>query len=173
MIEGVLVVVMWGVRGGGELPGKGGRGWHRDVQDRTPSCLLHKPHHILLPQLLWRTQGAERCAPSGGDYVECCEGFFTLISDHRARIPSARKKKTHGMLSLSLSARSVSKEQWRHRSFTMSCLDVMYPAYGHYAPYAPTAPAFINSLQVGSEQIFICLCDISSYFQCSRGSGGR
>ncbi|KAM4625421.1 transcription cofactor vestigial-like protein 2b [Polymixia lowei] len=29
----------------------------------------------------------------------------------------------------------------------MSCLDVMYPAYGHYAPYAPTAPAFINSLQ--------------------------
>lgn len=93
MIEGVLVVVMWGVRGGGELPGKGGRGWHRDVQDRTPSCLLHKPHHILLPQLLWRTQGAERCAPSGGDYVECCEGFFTLISDHRARIPSARKKK--------------------------------------------------------------------------------
>uniref|UniRef100_A0A3B3U417 Vestigial-like family member 2b n=1 Tax=Poecilia latipinna TaxID=48699 RepID=A0A3B3U417_9TELE len=36
----------------------------------------------------------------------------------------------------------------------MSCLDVMYPAYGHYAPYAPTAPAFINSLQVG--------CDSSS-----------
>uniref|UniRef100_A0A3Q3L8A7 Vestigial-like family member 2b n=1 Tax=Labrus bergylta TaxID=56723 RepID=A0A3Q3L8A7_9LABR len=36
----------------------------------------------------------------------------------------------------------------------MSCLDVMYPAYGHYAPYAPTAPAFINSLQVGSENIF-------------------
>lgn len=35
----------------------------------------------------------------------------------------------------------------------MSCLDVIYPAYGHYAPYAPTAPAFINSLQVGSEQI--------------------
>lgn len=31
----------------------------------------------------------------------------------------------------------------------MSCLDVMHPAYGHYAPYAPTAPAFINSLQVG------------------------
>lgn len=36
----------------------------------------------------------------------------------------------------------------------MSCLDVMYPAYGHYAPYAPTAPAFINSLQVGSDQYF-------------------
>ncbi|KAM6973599.1 transcription cofactor vestigial-like protein 2b [Aplochiton taeniatus] len=29
----------------------------------------------------------------------------------------------------------------------MSCLDVMYPAYGHYAAYAPTAPAFISSLQ--------------------------
>ncbi|XP_056152353.1 transcription cofactor vestigial-like protein 2b [Lampris incognitus] len=29
----------------------------------------------------------------------------------------------------------------------MSCLDVMYPAYGHYAPYAPTAHAFISSLQ--------------------------
>ncbi|KAM9777347.1 transcription cofactor vestigial-like protein 2b [Neosynchiropus ocellatus] len=29
----------------------------------------------------------------------------------------------------------------------MSCLDVMYPAYGHYAAYAPTAPAFINTLQ--------------------------
>uniref|UniRef100_A0A8C6U3K2 Vestigial-like family member 2b n=1 Tax=Neogobius melanostomus TaxID=47308 RepID=A0A8C6U3K2_9GOBI len=29
----------------------------------------------------------------------------------------------------------------------MSCLDVMYPAYGHYAPYAPSAPAFFNSLQ--------------------------
>ncbi|XP_019748543.1 transcription cofactor vestigial-like protein 2 isoform X2 [Hippocampus comes] len=27
----------------------------------------------------------------------------------------------------------------------MSCLDVMYPAYGHYASYA--APAFINTLQ--------------------------
>lgn len=36
----------------------------------------------------------------------------------------------------------------------MSCLDVMYPAYGRYAPYAPTAPAFISSLQVGSEQMF-------------------
>lgn len=29
----------------------------------------------------------------------------------------------------------------------MSCLDVMYPAYGHYAPYAPTTTAFSNSLQ--------------------------
>ncbi|XP_072313401.1 transcription cofactor vestigial-like protein 2b [Eucyclogobius newberryi] len=28
----------------------------------------------------------------------------------------------------------------------MSCLDVMYPAYGHYAAYAPSAP-FISSLQ--------------------------
>lgn len=36
----------------------------------------------------------------------------------------------------------------------MSCLDVMYPAYGHYAPYAPTAPAFINSLQVGGGHMF-------------------
>ncbi len=64
------------------------------------------------------------------------------------------------MLSHSLSARSVSTEQWRHRSSTMSCLDVMYPAYGHYAPYAPTAPAFINSLQVGSEQMSTCVGDI-------------
>ncbi|XP_031703603.1 transcription cofactor vestigial-like protein 2b [Anarrhichthys ocellatus] len=29
----------------------------------------------------------------------------------------------------------------------MSCLDVIYPAYGHYAPYAPTVPALINSFQ--------------------------
>ncbi|XP_030643138.1 transcription cofactor vestigial-like protein 2b [Chanos chanos] len=28
----------------------------------------------------------------------------------------------------------------------MSCLDVMYPAYGHYTPYAPAASAFISSL---------------------------
>lgn len=28
----------------------------------------------------------------------------------------------------------------------MSCLDVMYPAYGHYTHYAPTASAFISSL---------------------------
>ncbi|XP_059908608.1 transcription cofactor vestigial-like protein 2b, partial [Gadus macrocephalus] len=28
----------------------------------------------------------------------------------------------------------------------MSCLDLMYPAYGHYAPYAPPASAFINSI---------------------------
>ncbi|XP_057200601.1 transcription cofactor vestigial-like protein 2b [Triplophysa rosa] len=28
----------------------------------------------------------------------------------------------------------------------MSCLDVMYPAYGHYAPYAPKASAFISAL---------------------------
>ncbi|XP_031436687.1 transcription cofactor vestigial-like protein 2b [Clupea harengus] len=28
----------------------------------------------------------------------------------------------------------------------MSCLDVMFPAYGHYTPYAPTASAFISSL---------------------------
>lgn len=61
-IVGMLVVLMWGME---VLPGKGGRGRHRDVQDRTPTCLLHKPHRILLPQLLRRTQGAERCAPSG------------------------------------------------------------------------------------------------------------
>ncbi|KAK6306973.1 hypothetical protein J4Q44_G00221210 [Coregonus suidteri] len=29
----------------------------------------------------------------------------------------------------------------------MSCLDVMYPVYGHYAPYAPAAPAFINNFK--------------------------
>ncbi|KAL0969586.1 hypothetical protein UPYG_G00229440 [Umbra pygmaea] len=29
----------------------------------------------------------------------------------------------------------------------MSCLDVMYPAYGHYAQYATATPAFINSFQ--------------------------
>ncbi|XP_070971491.1 transcription cofactor vestigial-like protein 2 isoform X1 [Oncorhynchus clarkii lewisi] len=29
----------------------------------------------------------------------------------------------------------------------MSCLDVMYPVYGHYAPYAPATPAFINNFQ--------------------------
>nr|XP_057946504.1 transcription cofactor vestigial-like protein 2b isoform X2 [Doryrhamphus excisus] len=29
----------------------------------------------------------------------------------------------------------------------MSCLDVMYPAYGHYSSYSASAPAFINSLQ--------------------------
>ncbi|XP_055028803.2 transcription cofactor vestigial-like protein 2b isoform X1 [Misgurnus anguillicaudatus] len=28
----------------------------------------------------------------------------------------------------------------------MSCLDVMYPAYGHYAPYAHKASAFISAL---------------------------
>ncbi|XP_077436653.1 transcription cofactor vestigial-like protein 2b [Vanacampus margaritifer] len=32
----------------------------------------------------------------------------------------------------------------------MSCLDVMYPAYGHYASYAVSAPAFINTLQTPS-----------------------
>lgn len=44
----------------------------------------------------------------------------------------------------------------------MSCLDVMHPAYGHYAPYAPTAPAFINSLQVGRDRnasMIDFLCD--------------
>lgn len=51
--------------GDGGLPGEGGRGCHRDVQDRTLSCLLHKPQRILLPQLSWRTHTAERCAPSG------------------------------------------------------------------------------------------------------------
>uniref|UniRef100_A0A3P9A4Z1 Vestigial-like family member 2b n=1 Tax=Esox lucius TaxID=8010 RepID=A0A3P9A4Z1_ESOLU len=29
----------------------------------------------------------------------------------------------------------------------MSCLDVMYPAYGHYAPYAKATSAFINHFQ--------------------------
>lgn len=135
--------------GDGGEPGKGGRGWHRDVQDRTPSCLLHKPHHILLPQLLWRTRGAERCAPSGVT-MSCLAKAFSDWSATTEPV-SLLQKKNPVMLSLSLSARSVSTEQWRHRSFTMSCLDVMYPAYGHYAPYAPTAPAFINSLQVGSE----------------------
>lgn len=143
---------MWGKEA------KGGRGWHRDVQDRTPSCLLHKPHHILLPQLLWRTQGAERCVPSGLTMSSVARAFshWSAITE-----PVSLRQKTPGMLSLSLSARSVSTEQWRHRSFTMSCLDVMYPAYGHYAPYAPTGPAFINSLQVGSKQTFKCFF---SYF---------
>lgn len=64
------------------------------------------------------------------------------------------KKRNNGMFPRSPSERSVSTEHWRRRSFTMSCLDVMYPAYGHYAPYAPTAPAFINRLQVGSEPMW-------------------
>lgn len=51
--------------GDGGLPGKGGRGRHSDVQHRVLSCLLHKPHHILLLQLSWRIQGAKCCAPSG------------------------------------------------------------------------------------------------------------
>lgn len=91
--------------GDGGLPGKGGRGWHRDVQDRTLSCLLHKPHHILLPQLLWRTQGAERCAPSGWP-CQVWQGLFH--TDQRSPSPvSLRQKKTKkkkpGMVSLSLS----------------------------------------------------------------------
>ncbi|XP_061752000.1 transcription cofactor vestigial-like protein 2b [Nerophis ophidion] len=32
----------------------------------------------------------------------------------------------------------------------MSCLDVMYPAYGHYPSYSAAAPAFINSLQTAT-----------------------
>ncbi len=36
----------------------------------------------------------------------------------------------------------------RSERVIMSCLDVMYPAYGHYAPYAHKASAFISTLPV-------------------------
>lgn len=137
--EGVLVV-----RGL-----QGGRGWHRDVQDRTPSCLLHNPSpHFAAAAVAAHTGGGE-VRSFWGDYVHSGAGFLTPMNGHRACFYNAEEEKTNGMLSLSFTARSDSTEHWRHRVFTMSCLDVMYPAYGHYAPYAPTAPAFINSLQVG------------------------
>lgn len=143
---------MWGLLGKG-----GGRGWHRDVQDRAHSCFLHKPHHISLPQLL--LQWAETCALSGVAMPSLARAFpsfpfffFVLIGDYWVRFSLV--KKTRNVVALSLSKlRFVSAEQRRHRSLTMSCLDVMYPAYGHYAPYAPTAPAFISSLQVRTERM--------------------
>lgn len=39
----------------------------------------------------------------------------------------------------------------------MSCLDVMYPAYGHYAPYAPKASAFISALPVSMLKTAQCI----------------
>lgn len=39
----------------------------------------------------------------------------------------------------------------RSERVIMSCLDVMYPAYGHYAPYAHKASAFISTLPVSMD----------------------
>lgn len=100
---------------------------------------------------------AERCAPPGVT-VPSLERAFVHWSATKKLI-SLRHKRNVDALSLSL--RSVSTEHWRHRSFTMSCLDVMYPAYGHYASYAPTAPAFISNFQVRNEHMWKRSCDNS------------
>lgn len=124
-----LLVVMWGMESSLVKVG----GVDTEMYRTGHSCLLHKPRRILPLQLSW-------CAvlrSVWGDHVKSDKGLL-----------NTQQGETPGMVSLVLSAWSVRTDQWRLRSFTMSCLDVMYPAYGHYAPYAPTAPAFINSLQV-------------------------
>lgn len=130
-----LLVVMWGMENSLVKVG----GVDTEMYRTGHSCLLHKPRRILPLQLSW-------CAvvrSVWGDHVKSDKGLL-----------NTEQGETPGMVSLVLSAWSLSTEQWRPRSFTMSCLDVMYPAYGHYAPYAPTAPAFINSLQVWILQAF-------------------
>uniref|UniRef100_G3P512 Vestigial-like family member 2b n=1 Tax=Gasterosteus aculeatus TaxID=69293 RepID=G3P512_GASAC len=52
----------------------------------------------------------------------------------------------------------------------MSCLDVMYPAYGHYAAYAPTVPALINSLQAPTGLSSASLC--RDFMDTPRGPEG-
>lgn len=143
-------IKMWRLEGRSGRRWRGRRGRHCDAQDRTPSCLLHKPLHILQPLLLRSALEAEGLRSFWSDYVKSGTGFASrrITPTELSPLPQT------GMLSRSRLRRSVPAEQWRHRSFTMSCLDVMYPAYGHYAPYAPTAPAFINSIQVGCTQIF-------------------
>lgn len=143
---------------------EGGRGWHRDVQDRTPSCLLHNPRHILLPQLLLDTQG--------GLELLCPVWNRLFLTEQRPRSQFLfRKRKKRNVVTLFLSKVGFHRIV-KTRSSTMSCLDVMYPAYGHYAPYAPTAPAFISSLQVGIERICSTSGDISYYLHFNSGSMG-
>lgn len=130
-----LLVVMWGMESSLVKVG----GVDTEMYRTGHSRLLHKPRRILPLQLSW-------CAvlrSVWGDHVKSDKGLL-----------NTQQGETPGMVSLVLSAWSVRTDQWRLRSFTMSCLDVMYPAYGHYAPYAPTAPAFINSLQVWIMQTF-------------------
>lgn len=99
------------------------------------------------------------------------QGLFRTDQRPASPIPFGTKNK-NGMVSPFLWARSVSTVQWRHRSLTMSCLDVMYPAYGHYAPYAATAPAFINSLQVGGSEQMLSVPVVFLFTYKAEGSWG-
>lgn len=87
------------------------------------------------------------CALSAGTMPKLASpAFFLFLSLLSSQLNShqwaSSTRRRHGVTGVVSSSSSRVKAQ---RSSTMSCLDVMYPAYGRYAP---TAPAFINSLQV-------------------------